>query len=58
VVSAFPVLVAVTEGAVRDAPEGTQLDAGSSRAFADADLSNDGAVPATVLIAAVGSPVP
>jgi len=43
---------------IHDAAEGKQLDAGSSRASAHRRSVDDRAVPATVLIAAVGSPVP
>ncbi|WP_162941889.1 hypothetical protein [Desertimonas flava] len=58
VVSPFPVLVVVTSGAVLDAPEGTEVVAGTAQRFNDADLSNAGAVDARVFVAAVGSPVP
>lgn len=58
VVSPFPVLVAVVDGVVHDAPENTEVTGGSARSFNDADLSNSGEVPAVVLVAALGSPVP
>lgn len=58
VVSPFPVLVVVTRGAVLDAPEGTEVPAGTARSFNDADLSNGGQSDALVFVAAVGAPVP